>query len=247
VPVERRQDVRHPILLEVNWPEVASAPDCTEDLSTSGLFVRTERRFPIGTPVPVELSFPGLLDALRIPATVVRAQEPSGARRGGLGMRFAQRGPEPLRALIRAAEAGGPRRRYRILLVEDSALVATMYAEALRRLAAQAGWNGLEVETAENGHRALVRLRLQPSIDLVMTDVHMPAMDGLALLSAIRGDRALARTPVVVITSGAEAAGERPGPQGAQFYLRKPVTYRDIVATVRTLLTAAVAAEPPAA
>jgi len=240
---EKRLGVRHPILLEVSWPGWSGARDSTEDLSASGLFVRTERRLPVGADVPVELSFPGLLRALRLSATVVRSQEPAGAQRGGLGMRFSEPDPEPLRPLLSAAQAGGPRRPYRVLLVEDSALVASMYAEALRRLASQSGWNGLEVETAESGRGALARLRLLPRIDLVMTDVHLPAMDGRVLLAAMREDAELALTPVVVIGSASEEPG--PGRNGAELFLRKPVRYRDLVATVRTLLAARAAGEAP--
>jgi len=240
---EKRLGIRHPILLEVGWPGWPGAPGCTEDLSSSGLFVRTERRLPVGAHVPMELSFPGLLRALRLSGEVVRAREPAGGRHGGLGMRFVEADPEPLRALLAAAEGGGPRTTYRVLLVEDSALVASMYAAALRRLAAESGWKGLEVETVESGGVALARLGRPPRIDVVMTDAHLPATDGRQLLAAMRGDARLDGTPVLVLGSGPEEAG--PGRRESELFLSKPVRYRDLVATVRTLLAAAASGVAP--
>jgi CheY-like chemotaxis protein len=126
-----------------------------------------------------------------------------------------------------------------VLLVEDNALVATMYASALRRLSAREGMAGMQVEIAANGDQALLRLEAEPPVDLVITDVYMPVMDGLELLERIRAHPQLAELPVIVISSGSADEGVRAAALGAQFFLRKPVKYQDIVATVRTLLTAA--------
>ena len=59
---ERRKSTRYPLVLAVTWPEPASGKDHTEDLSSTGLFIRTERIFTKGERIPVELSFPGLLE-----------------------------------------------------------------------------------------------------------------------------------------------------------------------------------------
>lgn len=239
---EKRLGVRHPILLEVGWPGWTGTPGCTEDLSASGLFVRTERRLPVGAHVPVELSFPGLLRELRLTTTVVRAREPATDRVAGLGMRFLEPDPEPLRALLAAAGGAGPPPPYRVLVVEGSPLVASMYAEALRRLAAQSGWRGLEVETVNDGEGAVARLARPPCIDLAMADAQIPAGSAGSLLAPMRSEAALRGIPVVLLGAPDELGSDR---RGGELLLRRPVRHRDLVATVRTLLAARPAAPLP--
>jgi uncharacterized protein (TIGR02266 family) len=240
---ERRKHARYPLVLAVSWRDLAGGKDHTEDLSAGGLFIRTDRSLSAGDRVAIELSFPGLLEQLQVTVQVVRRRElgPGGPR--GVGVVVAEDSPEEalrLEALARAAsEAGGAGRPYRVLLVEDNALVATMYASALRRLSAREGMAGLQVEIAGNGDQALLRLKADPRVDLVITDVYMPVMDGLKLLRRIREDPLLAEMPVIVISSGSADEDARAAELGAQFFLRKPVKYQDIVATVRTLLTVA--------
>jgi len=244
---ERRGHQRYPLVLAVTWPGDGSGPDHTEDLSAGGLFIRTERNLATGDQFPVELSFPGLLEQLRLTVKVVRCREGGPDGPPGVGVTIASGSPEEasrLAALARAAaHAGQGGRPYRVLLVEDNALVATMYASALKRLSAKEGMVGMQVETADDGNQALARLRAAPPVDLVITDVYMPVMDGLKLLETIRADPGLARLPVIVISSGSADEDLRAARLGAQFFLRKPVKYQDIVATVRTLLAAAVGGE----
>jgi uncharacterized protein (TIGR02266 family) len=239
---ERRRNARYPLVLAVRWPERGSARDHTEDLSATGLFIRTEKRFLPGDRVPVELSFPGLLQRLALTVQVVRHRAPGPDHPPGVGVAVVADSPEEalrLEALARAAaDAGNGGEAYRVLLVEDNALVATMYASALKRISAKEGIPGLEVEIAVDGEGALRRLESEPPVDLVITDVYMPVMDGLKLLESIRQHPRLATLPVVVISSGAADEDTRASELGAQFFLRKPVKYQDIVATVRTLLTA---------
>jgi len=248
---DRRKSARYPLVLAVTWPAPAPGKDHTEDLSAGGLFIRTERAFTTGDRVPVELSFPGLLERTRLTVEVVRQREAGPTGPAGVGVAVRADSPaEALRldALARAAaEAGSGGRIFRVLLVEDNALVATMYASALRRLSAREGIAGLQVETSTNGDQALLRLKGPPPVDLVITDVYMPVMDGLKLLERIRQDPALCQLPVVVISSGTSDEDARASELGAQFFLRKPVKYQDIVATVRTLLVAAARRELPAA
>jgi CheY-like chemotaxis protein/Tfp pilus assembly protein PilZ len=243
--VDRRKSARYPLVLAVSWAGAGGRPDHTEDLSASGLFIRTDRALAAGERVPVELSFPGLLERLDLVVEVVRRREAGPQRPAGLGVAVPEERSDErarLEALARAAAGSGfgGSRAYRILLVEDNALVASMYASALRRLSATEGLPWLEVETADDGDRALLRLEGQPPIDLVITDVYMPALDGLGLLERIRAHERLQATPVVVISSGTADEDQRAIRAGAQIFLRKPVRYQDIVATVRALLAAGI-------
>ncbi len=238
---ERRKHARYPLVLAVSWPGREPGRDHTEDLSAGGLFIRTERKLEAGEKLPLELSFPGLLERLRLTVKVVRMRDagPDGPRGVGVTVAGAPEEAARLEVLARAAaNAGQGGRPYRVLLVEDNALVATMYASALKRLSSKEGMSGMQVEIADDGGRALARLRAPPPVDLVITDVYMPVMDGLKLLESIREDARLAALPVIVISSGTADEDQRAARLGAQFFLRKPVKYQDIVATVRTLLAA---------
>jgi len=81
----------------------------------------------------------------------------------------------------------------RILSVDDSSMVR----KAVRR--AFAGF-ACEVVEAENGQLALDAARRYPP-DLIVLDYNMPVMDGLEMLRALRADRALKRTKVIMLTA----------------------------------------------
>lgn len=86
---------------------------------------------------------------------------------------------------------GHERRRATILVVDDDDAAREVFAHYLRPF---------EVVDAANGMAALTELRTRP-IDLVITDIHMPLMNGLELIRALRADPELERIPVIVQTS----------------------------------------------
>ena len=90
--------------------------------------------------------------------------------------------------------------RARILLVEDEADSRELYRLVLEP--------DFEVLEAENGADALALLLARP-IDLVIADVHMPVMNGVELIRAMRADAALERIPVIV-QSNDRSAREAP-------------------------------------
>ena len=93
-----------------------------------------------------------------------------------------------------------------------------------------------EVQTVADGHNALEATRLlHPA--LVLADVMMPQLDGFGLLRAIRDDSALASTPVILVSARAGEESRVEGLQaGADDYLVKPFTARELMARVETLL-----------
>ena len=107
---------------------------------------------------------------------------------------------------------------YKILVVDDSRSMRNVIKKMLRILGIEAG-NILE---AGNGVQALEVLE-QEWVDLVLSDVHMPEMDGLELLRLLRKNEDLGDLPVVLITTEtnedhlAEAFS-----LGVKGYLRKP-------------------------
>jgi uncharacterized protein (TIGR02266 family) len=238
---DQRRDDRHPLLLRVDHPDGTPAHDVTENLSAGGLFLRTDRPLEVGSRLPLLLGFPGLLQPLEVEVEVVWTRPPEGEQPAGAALRIPDDRPEHRRrvARIAAAAAAPPHadaRSFRILVVEDNALVEVMYEHALRLIAEPGGRVELTVEYARDGVDALARLGTEPAIDLIITDLYMPNMDGFELVRRLRADPKLRETPVVSISGGSGDARDRALDAGVDIYLRKPVRVQDVLGTVRTLL-----------
>ena len=126
------------------------------------------------------------------------------------------------------AGAADPLKRLRILVADDNADMR----EYLARLLAP-HW---EVELVADGRAAFDAAIARPP-DLVLSDVMMPGMDGVALVRALREDARTASTPVVLLSA---RAGEEAVLEGietlADDYLVKPFSARELLARVRTHL-----------
>lgn len=117
-------------------------------------------------------------------------------------------------ALNRADEAAD-RAPGQVLVVDDQ-----FSARELQRSILEVA--GYEVEIAHDGREALRRIAELPDLDLVLTDVQMPEMDGFELLEAIRADERHASLPVVIVTTlGDEASRKRGAAAGADAYVVK--------------------------
>jgi two-component system chemotaxis response regulator CheY len=114
------------------------------------------------------------------------------------------------------------------LVVDDSALTRQVVAYVLR----EAGFDVLE---AENGAAALTALDGR-SAQLIVTDLHMPVMDGIAFVKAVRALGNCRGTPIVVLTTEAEERRKREGrAAGASAWIVKPVTAGELLRVVETL------------
>jgi chemotaxis protein histidine kinase CheA len=80
-----------------------------------------------------------------------------------------------------------------VLVAEDSPIVRDLIVESLRA-------HGLRVIEAGDGREALARLASQPGIDLLITDIEMPHLDGLGLIAALRA-RGGRRIPAIVVST----------------------------------------------
>ena len=239
---EKRRDPRVPLVLRVHYPGVQQAVrDVTENVSAGGLFIRTDRDLREGDRVPLQVSFPGLLEPVEFEVEVVRRRAAGPDQPRGVAVKIPPDHLEDRQKLARIAESARPshgkaKRTYRVLVVEDNARIVEMYQFALRKLRVE-GDDGVDVavEYAPNGMEALARLVEPPPVDLVMADLYMPVMDGFTLVERMRTDAALAGTPIVII-SGDPDARDRVGELGIDVFLQKPVQFADIISTVRTLL-----------
>ena len=109
----------------------------------------------------------------------------------------------------------------RILLVEDSGAMRTYVRGALEMLELEAP---IEVVEAETGFEAL-RLLPRGPWHLVITDINMPDINGLELISFIKKNEAHKATPILIIsTASSERDRERGMTLGASGYLVKPFT-----------------------
>jgi CheY-like chemotaxis protein len=236
---ERRAHPRFPLILAVQYLGAESVLDYTENLSDAGLFIRTEREFAVGDRVTLVLSFPQLLEPVELVVEVVRRRPGTLSEAGGVAVRVPDDREQDRAKLTEVARTlGAPRAEpgFRVLLVEDNALVASMYSAAMRRLTESDHLSGLGVEVAADGAVAFDRLLRAPPIDVVVTDVFMPVLSGISLVEKIRAEPTLAALPVVVITSGGDRERERLASLGVSLFLRKPVSYQDLAGAIRTLL-----------
>lgn len=112
--------------------------------------------------------------------------------------------------------------------MDDAPEVRQIYAHLLHA-------SGMEVLTAENGILALDAAR-RAVPDVIVTDVDMPIMDGLALCRQLRADAATRGVAVVVITGDAAAQTQAALDAGCDAILEKPCSQARLLATIRLLL-----------
>jgi len=116
-----------------------------------------------------------------------------------------------------------------ILVADDDDRVGGLFVLALRRA-------GFDVIRARDGLEALEIVARTP-IRLVVLDSRMPRLDGPGVISALRGDPATERLPIIVVTAEADLDTRiRSLDSGADDYLAKPVDLNELVARVRTQL-----------
>jgi signal transduction histidine kinase/CheY-like chemotaxis protein len=121
--------------------------------------------------------------------------------------------------------------RPRILLVDDNADMR----DYLRRLLAA----HYDVQVAEDGEAALAAIERQPP-DLVLSDIMMPRLDGLGLLTRLRSNPSTSTLPIILLSARVGEESRVEGLQtGADDYLTKPFTARELLARVAANLATA--------
>jgi len=116
-----------------------------------------------------------------------------------------------------------------VLIVDDEQNILISLEYLMRR-------EGYEVRVARDGEEGLRSLRDQPP-DLVLLDVMMPKLNGFEVCQAIRADSALAGVRVLMLSAkGREAEIAKGLSIGADAYISKPFSTRDLVAKVKSML-----------
>jgi two-component system chemotaxis response regulator CheY len=119
----------------------------------------------------------------------------------------------------------------RILIVEDSPTMRQLMLFALK------GIPGLEITEASDGVDALRKLP-EHSFDLVLTDINMPVMDGLKLLTMMKNNATYKDIPVIIITTEGREDDRKQGMAlGAHAYIPKPIQTPHLVKAVMGVLT----------
>jgi two-component system chemotaxis response regulator CheY len=123
----------------------------------------------------------------------------------------------------------------RALIVDDSSVMRKIIERSLR----QAGLDSLIVFEASSGIEGLEVLRSK-KVDLILSDINMPSMDGLEFVRQIRSQQLAPEVPVVMITTESSEEHVKQAIQaGARGYIRKPFTADQVKERVLSLLSAA--------
>ncbi|HUL79697.1 MAG TPA: response regulator transcription factor [Vicinamibacteria bacterium] len=117
----------------------------------------------------------------------------------------------------------------RVLVVEDDPDIVELITHYLRA-------EGLEVVAVSDGLLALERLRAGAH-DLVILDLQLPGLDGLSLCGELRRDKRTRHLPVIMLTARGDEADRVVGLEvGADDYVVKPFSPKELVARLRALL-----------
>ena len=117
-----------------------------------------------------------------------------------------------------------------ILIVDDSKTVRNLVAFIMKN-------EGLRVTTAEDGLDGLEKLYSNPDINLIISDINMPRMDGFTFIKNVREQEDYRDLPIIVLsTEGQEKDIQQGLNLGANMYMVKPAQPEKLVRNVKMLL-----------
>ncbi len=117
-----------------------------------------------------------------------------------------------------------------ILIVDDSKTVRNLVAFIMKK-------EGFKVTIAEDGLDGLEKLYSASEIDLIVSDVNMPRMDGLTFIRTVREQAAYKDIPIVVLSTEGQDKDIQTGlTVGANLYMVKPAQPEKLVRNVKMLL-----------
>ncbi len=117
-----------------------------------------------------------------------------------------------------------------ILIVDDSKTVRNLVAFIMKK-------EGFKVTTAEDGLDGLEKLYSLGKVDLIISDVNMPRMDGFTYIKTVREQDAYKDIPIIVLsTEGQEKDIQTGLSLGANLYMVKPAQPEKMVKNIKMLL-----------
>jgi two-component system chemotaxis response regulator CheY len=121
---------------------------------------------------------------------------------------------------------------FNVLIVDDSSSMRAI----VRKIIKASGFNIGELLEAADGKEA-IKLLTDEWVDLVLTDINMPNMSGLELISEMKKDEMLKSIPVVMVTTeGSEKRIQESMKLGASGYIKKPFLPEDIKKTLSAIM-----------
>lgn len=118
-----------------------------------------------------------------------------------------------------------------ILVVEDSPTMRQLISFAIKRIPQS------RIIEATDGVDALKKLSSE-KIDIILADINMPIMDGLKLVSLVRGNPSYKDIPIIIITTeGAEEDKKKALAIGANAYLTKPIQTQELMKLVNSFIS----------
>ena len=117
-----------------------------------------------------------------------------------------------------------------ILIVDDSKTVRNLVAFILKA-------EGFKVTTAEDGLDGLEKLYAMESVDLILSDINMPRMDGFTFIAHVREQDIYKDIPIIILSTEGEERDIQKGIQlGANLYMVKPAQPEKMVRNIKMLL-----------
>lgn len=115
----------------------------------------------------------------------------------------------------------------KILIVDDDKDIVELLSIYVKN-------EGYDVEKAYNGKEAITKINTNPDIDLMILDVMMPQLDGMAVVRAVRKD---SQIPILMLSAKTDDRDKIQGlVQGAEDYVTKPFNPLEVMARVKSLL-----------
>lgn len=118
----------------------------------------------------------------------------------------------------------------KILIVDDAASMRGLVAMTLKK-------SGYEVIEASDGKDALTKLSSVGKVDLIITDLNMPNMDGIELIKTLKADMKYRFIPVIMLTTESQEAKKEEGRKaGAKAWIVKPFKPDVLVNVVKKII-----------
>ncbi|HMG56190.1 MAG TPA: response regulator [Kofleriaceae bacterium] len=239
---EKRRAPREPVTLFVEYEGADDlVGDFTDNLSSGGTFVTTNRSLPVGTDVQLVLSFPGLLEPIAIEGTVRWTRADNAVGDPGAGIEFVTGSArDTLASLVDRIRARDPRvmaRLLRVLMVEDNRHVAELIQQGLNGSTRRDFGGGVSFafRNAEDGRSAIALLRSEV-FDALIIDVYLPVVDGPTVIAMVRKELGLVDLPIIAVSAGGDPARDAAIEAGADIFLDKPMRLRRVIETMQRLI-----------
>jgi uncharacterized protein (TIGR02266 family) len=229
---DRRSDERYAVALRVDYDDADDlVADYTENLSSGGACVASNRDVDIGTEVRLSLSFPGLVSPIRVDGIVRWCRDDM------LGIEFVEGVRTKLDALISRIRVRDPelvKRTMRVLVVEDNVHIAQLLRHGIGddRKSTDIAF---DCRLAGDGHAALEMLRDQ-HFDVLIVDIYLPVLDGAGVITAVRQKLGLANLPIIAVSGGGDSARHAAMAAGANLFIDKPMRLKSVLERMREIM-----------